>query len=70
MVKIMSVAIIKLLSLHMYQLKHKPILSFYKELLSSKHGKVFIDTLFTLLRVDEGFKEDERLRLGRQLGRL
>ena len=53
MSKILEIAIIRLFSLRSYQLKHKPVFEFYRQLINSKLGKVFIDTLFTILRVDE-----------------
>lgn len=53
MVKILEISIAKLFSLNSYQLKHKPVLEYYKELLASKQGKIFTDTLLTVLRIDE-----------------
>ena len=68
MVKILEIAIIKLFSLHSYQLKQKPVLSFYSELINSKQGKIFIDTLITALRIDELYSEEERLALAKKIG--
>jgi len=70
MAKIIEIAIIKLFSLHIYQLKHKPVVSFYKELLNSKQGKIFIDTLLTVLRVDENFEDIDRFNLAKKLAKL
>ena len=45
-------------------------MSFYSELINSKQGKIFIDSLITALRVDELYNEDERLKLAKKLGHL
>lgn len=70
MVKILQVAIIKLFSLNSYQLKQKPVLSFYSEIIHSRQGKIFIDTLFTVLRVDELYSQDQRHKLAKRLAKL
>ncbi len=54
-------AIIRLFSLHTYQLKHRPVFEFYKSLVLSKQGKIFLDTVFTVLRISENYTDREDL---------
>lgn len=63
----MEVAVIKLFSLSIYQLKQKPVLNFYRDLINCQQGKIFVDTIFTVLRVDELYSDDERLKLAKKL---
>lgn len=42
-------------------------MSFYSDILNSKQGKIFIDSVFTVLRVDQLYTDQKRFTLAKKL---